>query len=65
MVAKASAGTFFFLSKSPGGHAIYRQNARAVWNAKYHPEVAYKHKLWTAPRQESREYQWHPAFIKH
>ena len=22
--------SFFFLSKSPGGHAIYRQNARAV-----------------------------------
>ena len=43
--------SFFFLSKSPGGHAIYRQNARAVWNTKCHSELAYKHKLWTAPRQ--------------
>ena len=27
---------FFFLSKSPGGHVIYRQNERVPWNGKFH-----------------------------
>ena len=27
----------FFISKSPGGYAIYCRNARVQWNAKFHP----------------------------
>ena len=27
---------FFFLSKSPGGHVIYRRNERGEWNAKFY-----------------------------